>query len=946
MSQSKNISYEFGALSLQNFQSLNGARIINVGDPISDKDAVNKSYVDNSIHGSNLIAGVGVSIVNNNINVVSSQTQISALGTIQTGVWNSSTIQIPYGGTGQTTFNSNKLLWYSGNNSLNSAQQLTFDTTSFVTSVPIYINDTTDITNLNDTIGSLIVGGGAFIKKKLHVLGNALFEGGVTVGNLTINGNISLASINAGNANYTSITTSTLNSSTINVSSYLVSPLTSTNNLLVTNATINNAISNFVNVVNCLNTNITTTNVIVTGLGIFNSMNATSISTGLISSTNTSTVNLVMTNISGGTVRATTFVNTPNLINSNATISSLLAPIIQCNNSANIFSLTSTTGNITSLIGTNSNFVNNTNTNLLTNNITTNNLSVTSTTNSTSFSGSSMYLSSIITVPNIANQNTTITNLTSQNSILNFASIGSMRVSGVSNFANMSLSTATASNVFINSFLTSTFNNFVGVTVNNLNCTSFGIFSTVNSSSVSTGTLFSNESVNLGSSIGTLNVTNNINNSNGNIYTSIISASNLYSSLNINGNNAQVTNFTTNSLNVNNVSILGTVLSQNTSTGTLLVSGLTQTLYLVSTNQTNTNLLNTNISTSSARINTMSVGNSFIVNSSVANTNIINTNIVNESVTNSSISNLIISSNATFNKNILLGSTYAGGIFASSGSFLNVLPSFYTNNVTISGGVASTFFANYIAASTLIASNPIITNKATNLYIQSNVILGANQNIPYNSSLALGYVNNTTGGNLNYQIAFERSDNNAYAGVYIENTTNKLTFVNASINSGINMFTTVNSPLTLSNIPSSTNITPTAYAQFNSSTSNFYSTTESTNLSSGSVVLSGGLSVNKTILTTGLAVNYQSLTPVENSTVNVSSNISGVVLTLSSGLTNLTIILPITNVVDGKILFITTNKNITNVTLNNAVLQSTSMSGSTTSLRFLFVNSQSLWYSI
>lgn len=98
MANSRYLSYEFGALSLQNYQSLNGARIIDVGDPINLTDAVNKGYVDNSIQGSNLAPGVGISIVNNNINVVSSQTQITALGTIQTGTWNANTIQIPYGG--------------------------------------------------------------------------------------------------------------------------------------------------------------------------------------------------------------------------------------------------------------------------------------------------------------------------------------------------------------------------------------------------------------------------------------------------------------------------------------------------------------------------------------------------------------------------------------------------------------------------------------------------------------------------------------------------------------------------------------------------------------------------------------------------------------------------------------------------------------------------------
>jgi len=941
MAQSKNISYTFGALSLQNFESLNGARIIDLGDPISLTDAATKNYVDNSIKGSNLAAGVGISIVNNNINVVPSQTQINSLGTIQTGIWNASTIQIPYGGTGQTSFTAQKIIFYGGNNSLNSAQELTFDTNSFTSSVPIYINNTNNITNLNDTIGSLVVSGGAFIKKNFHVLGNSLFEGGVTVGSLTINGNISLASINADNAVYTNITTSTINASTIKLASYIVSPLTSTSNLLAFNSTLGNIIGNFANVVNLLNTNVTTNNLVSNNLAIFNIANVTNISAGLINVTNVSTVNLVMTNISGGTVRAINFVNTPNLINGNATISSLISPNIQCNSIANIAYLNSTTASLINVITTNSNSVNNTRTNILANNISSSNLSISNTINSTSFSGGSMYLSSAVTVPNIGNTNFTSINSTVTNSIITFASIGSMRVSGVSNFANMSLSTATASNIFVNNYLTSTFNNFVGVTVNNLNCTSFGIFSTVNSTSTSTGTLFSNQSVNISSSIGTLNVSGNINNSNGNIFGNNVSASNFYSSQNINGNNSQVTNFTTNSLNVNNVSILGTVLSQNTSTGTLLVSSLTQTLQLVSTNQTNTNLLNTNISSSSAKINTISVGNSYIINNSVAN-NIV----INNIATNSSISSLTVNTNATFNKNILLGSSYSGGVINSAGSFLNVLPSFYTNNATASGGSVTTFFANYIASSTLIASNPITTNKATNLYIQSNVTLGANQNINYNSSLALGYVTNTTGGNLNYQIAFERSDNNAYSGIYLENTTNKLTFVNGSLISGINMYTTVNSPLTLSNIPSSTNVTPTPYAQFNTGTSNFYSTTDATNLSSGSVVLAGGLTVNKTIIANGgLSVGYQSVTPTNGSTVTVNSNISGVVLALTSGLTNLTINLPITNIIDGKLLFITTNQNIPNITLGNAVLPTTSLS-STTAIRFLFVSSQSLWYSI
>ena len=935
MSQSKNLSYAFGALTLQNYESLNGARITDLGNPILPQDASTKNYVDTSIIGNNLSSGIGISITNNNINVIPSQIQITGLGNIQSGTWTANTIQIPYGGTGQTTFMANRLI-YSSNNSLNAAQQLTFDQTIFNTSVPIFISNTSDITNLNDTNGSFIVSGGAFIKKQLHVLGNTNIEGNITVGSLTVNGSINLASINAVNATYTSITSSSINCSTINLLSYIVSPKVSSNNIIATNSTLVNLVCSNVNLTNIQSNNITTNN-LISNQSLLNNINATNISTGLINSTNISTLNLVTTNISSNSIRST-FINSLNLINTYSTISNLVSSSIQSNN-ANIVSFNSTIANITTIVNTNFNSVNNTITNLLANNISSSNLSIINTVNSTSFSGGSMYLSSIINVPNTISTNIANINNTCTNSIIASASIGNIHVTGLSNISNVILNSATASNLFINNYLTSTFNTFVGVTVNNLNCTSLGFFSTIASNSLSTGTLFSSLSSNLVSTIGTLNVLNNINNSNGNIYSNTISASNIYSAQNLICNNAQLISTTIANLNVNAISIMGSILSTNLSTGSISVSGFITSLQNININQTNTNLINTNISSGSAKINTISVGNSYIVNNSVSNNNVIN-----QTTINSSISSLVISYNAYFNKNIIVNGNYSGGVVASAGSFLNVLPSYYTNNSTTNGS-ASTFFANYIGASTLIASNLITTNKATNFYIQSNVTLGANQNINYNSSLALGYVNNNTGGNLNYQIAFERSDNNAYAGIYTENFTNKLTLVNGSLNSGLNIYTTVNSPLTLSNIPSSTNITPTPYIQFNTSTSIFYSTADATNITSASLVLQGGLAVNKNILSSGIAIGYQNTTPINGSTVIVNSNVSGLVLYLTSGITNLTITLP-TGVIDGKLLFITTNQNITNVTLGNAVLSNTTLSGSLPGIRFIYVSNQNLWFSI
>ena len=155
----------------------------------------------------------------------------------------------------------------------------------------------------------------------------------------------------------------------------------------------------------------------------------------------------------------------------------------------------------------------------------------------------------------------------------------------------------------------------------------------------------------------------------------------------------------------------------------------------------------------------------------------------------------------------------------------------------------------------------------------------------------------------------------------------------------------MNSSITLSNIPSSTNITPTPYIQFNTGISTFYSTIDSTNSSTASMILQGGLNVNKTISASSLAVNYQMVSPTNGSTVIIGSNMSGVVLSLNTTISNLVLTLPVTSIIDGKLLFITTNQNITNVTINNAVLTSTSMTGSI-GLRFMYVLGQNLWFSI
>jgi hypothetical protein len=843
MSHSKNTSHVFGSVEIMSHQDLNNSRISGLGLPISPNDAASKIYVDNSIIGSNLIGGVGITVntSTNTISINPSQTTITTLGTIQNGTWNGNNIQISYGGTGVSSFSPSKFIYYNGTNQLVSSEELSLSSNKITSSTPIFISNTTDTVNSLSTIGSLIVSGGVNITKQLYVGGNVRIAGNITVGNIFINGNISLLNINASNASFTSISSSSLNSNTINLVSYIVTPLTSTSNLITTNSSISNISSINNSFSNAIITNgLITGSLNVSGVSIFSTLNSTNISSTNLLSSNATSNNLVSTNISTGVLR----VNNGILLNSvitSGTISNLNIPTLLSGLGANIINLTNTNGNILNITNNNLLTTNSTITNGLFTNSSIHNLSVNNTVNSNVISSSNIYTSNLSNT-NLNNINSTITNI-----VNTFSTIGTLRVSGNANLENVNVTNLTTSSLFVNNLLTSTYNLFTGVTINNLNVIGPAIFTTSISLSTTTGTLYSNISVNNNSSIGTLNVSDNINNSTGTIFTLNITTSNLYA-INTISRNMLITNLSTGILNVSNI------------TNTLNLNNTNQTTTnLNNTNQTTTNLLNTNISSSNIKITTSSIGNSYIVNNSVANTNIIN----------STLSNLVVNTNATFYKNLSLVSSYQGGVTNTAGSFFNIFASTYTNNITNSGGNVNAWYANYIASSTLVASNnSITTNKSTNLYIESNVTLGPNQTINYNSGLLLGYVTNTTGGNLNTQISFERSDGNAFGGIYTENATNKLVIINSSLSggSGLGMYTVKNTPVIYSSIPSSTNITPTPYIQFLNSSTNFYSTVDSNNTTSGSLILAGGLGVSKNISSN--TINTNNLNVDGNITIN------------------------------------------------------------------------------
>jgi hypothetical protein len=938
---SSRTNHAFGSVTVYGATNLNNNRLSGVSEPVNASDVATKNYVDSSIVSSDLQGGVGITIDPSNfININESQTTIKYLGTIQSGIWNGSSIPIAYGGTGQTTFSTNKLIYSNGSNSLVSTNELTFDSTNLQSSVPIFITNTNDTSNNTD--GALVVLGGITVAKRLFVNGNAQFLNDVTVGNIKVNGSLTLNTINANNAIFTNVSTSSLNASVINLISFLVTPLTSTSNLIVTNTSCANLTSLSNTFANAIFTNLTSSSLNVPGVSILNTANITNISTGLLNCSNSSITHLLATNISTGTLRASTLVSTSNLTATNTTISNVYIPTLLYATAANLVSTICTNGNITNITSSNFSSTNTTISNILSTNISASNLNIVNTVNTSVISSGNVYVSSTLNALNITNTNLNATNLTLSNSIITISTIGALRVSGNTQLSNTVVTNCTATSLFINNFLTSTFNSFVGTTTGTLNVTGQSVFSNTQSTSTSTGTLYSNISTTNNCSIGTLNVSGNINNSTGTIITTTISASNLYTSNIVNTLN----NICTNNTSTNLYSTNGTIsnsLNTNTSTGTLQVSSIINTLNLNSTNITSTNMLNTNTSTSNIRITTASIGNSFIVNNSVANTSI-----TNEVVLNSTIANIMVNTNANFNKTLVINSNYQGGIISSAGSFLNVLPSTYTNNVSPNSGSVNAWYANYIGSPSLVATNlSITTQKASNLYLQSNVTLGANQNVINNAALAIGYINNSVGSSISGQIMLERSDGNWFTSIYVENNTNRMIIANANFSGGggIGINTVSGTPVIYNSIVSSTNTTQTPYIQLTNTSSNFYSTVDSNSTTTGSLFLAGGLGVDKTIVTNSLALGYQLITPINGENVILSANYTGLVIKLASGLATLTLTLPTSNIPDGKIIFITTNQTITTVTLVNTVLSSTSLS-SASGLRLIYVLIDNLWYTI
>ena len=839
MSQSKSTSHVFGSVDIMNFADLKNTRITGIATPVLQNDGANKQYVDDKVVASNLTGGIGITVntANNTINSNPSQTQIVALGNIQTGTWTANTIQIPYGGTGQTNFTVNKLIFHNSANKLASTPELTYDASTFSSSIPIIISNSTETYNTLSTTGSLIVNGGVNIAKRLYVGGDSMFQSGITVSNLTINGNLGLNDISFNNAQSTNLSAANIVASNIKVSNSLTS-----SNLITTNNTLANTVITSNTTTNAIFSNITSANINVNNIDVVSRLNSTTISNGNLFTFSSYTTNINSANTTITNLRVTN-ASINNLLSTNSTIVNLNVTTLLTSISSNLISLNSTNGTLINITNTNITNTNITNTNLISSNSTIASIVNTNISSSsgyiTSISTSNIQGSGTITIANATTSNISTTNISATNSISTFSTVGTLRITGHSNLSTLSLTTITTANIKLTNLFNSNLNTQNSTTIGQLNVTGLSVFSTTNSTSMSTNTLYSNFSEHVTSSIGTLNVS-------GTIYTSNVTSNNLYASTLTNSLNILATNTTTTNLRSS------TMLSTNLSTGTINVSGLTTTLNLSNTNSTITNILatnftSTNFTSTNARITTSSQGNTSLVNSTTSNALTFNAN-----TTTATTATLLLTKNATLITN------YSGPPTTSAGSFITVYPSTFINNTTVSGGNVNAWYANYIGASTLSATNiGVITNRASNLYVKSNVVVGSNQSITYNSAMTLGYVANTTGGNMNTQINFERADGSTLAGIYTENATNRLVLINGSLSGGAGMgiYTVTDTPVIYSNIQSSTNVSPVPYIELLNSTSTFYSTVDSSSITNGSLVLNGGLGVGKTITSTSVVTS-------------------------------------------------------------------------------------------
>jgi hypothetical protein len=576
--------------------------------------------------------------------------------------------------------------------------------------------------------------------------------------------------------------------------------------------------------------------------------------------------------------------------------------------SANFMATNSTLSNLTlsNITSTSGNFYNQTVSNAYINNTTIGQL----------ISSHSTMSNLIFT--NASGSNLNITNFTGANSVFSNSTIKSSLISNCTG-VNLFLTTATGSNMYLNnstinnSLITSltagssSLINITNTNITNVNLTSSNLLSTNHNTTYLTCANGIINNVTCGNGcISNLQVnTSTINNLN---CISITSGSITVDYLSLNGstiNNINNTNITTSSIvsvSVSSNAIHSNYLTSGSIVGNTIscanISGLNLTSANINSFNINCNTVNSTIINTthfSSAFNTM--GNIISLNISSNNLNSQNltssvSNLINSNITNSSleltniniatVSNLTLTGNGTFKRQFNLGGTnFNSKTSFSSGALLTVNSYNFTDNASSTGNAQ--WISSYFATPTLSAQTPITTNKAATMYIQGKPLAGPNQTITNSTNLALGYISNTSGTNLTGQIMFERYDGNWFTSMYVDNT-NQFIINNASANSGVSsgsagvgVYIYNNNPITFASIPNVSNITPTTFIQFTQNVSTFYSTTDSVNLTTASLVFNGGISINKTLSASQASIGNLITTNITCGTVNATNiNTSGI----------------------------------------------------------------------
>lgn len=862
-----------------NFIDSNNKRLLNIASPQSDYDGANKLYVDSVVQNITLLPGDGLILTGNTLSVNTSLPHLTAVGNLSVGTWTADTVSVHYGGTGTTSFSTNKLVIGNGTNPLQTLSSVILDDNIFNITTTTKLSNTSNAVN-STSGGCLTVSGGVSIAKDLIIGGN-MNVSNATINNLSIPGTTNFNNIQALSSSFTNVSSTNLLATNSTLNNLTLSSIISTSGNFY-NVTISNTYITNATIGQLMTSNVTTSNLrFINGIGSnLNITNFTGTNTTLSGSSISSSV---ITNSTGSNLFITTFTSSNAFINNatvnNSLLSNLTAGSSSLTNVTNI-NLTSSNlycinNNISNLTCSNSIINNITSTNIYTTNLSTSNInnSNLNSNNATVSNLNNLYSTTASAyINNLTCPNTFLTNITCTNAV--FTNISTTNISTNSgNFYNLQSSSAS---------------------INNLN-----------SNSITTGSIITNDIVSTNTTLNNINTTNittgsiialslSSNAISSNYLTSGSIVSNIISSSNINSFNLTSANLTT--LNID-----------STTVNSILVN----TTYLSSTFNTISNIKSSNITTTNLH--------SQNINSSISN--FVNSNITNASlqlcnINFSSISNLVVSGDSIFKRQVTLGgNNFNSKTSFSSGALLTVNPYNFTDNTSTSGNVQ--WISSYFATPTLSAQSPITTTKAATVYISGKPLAGPNQTITNSTNLALGYVNNTQGTNLTGQIMFERYDGNWFTSMYVDNT-NQFIINNASADSGstsgsagIGIYVQQNNPITFASIPNASNITPSGFIQFTQNISTFYSTTESTNLTTASVVFNGGISINK-----GLSAQRATIGNL------ITTNISSGSLTLNNITTNNINTINITssninssNMNVGNIT--SSNINIDNITSNN-----------------------------